>query len=40
MRHTLARKPGGWRIAALLKNRRKRVGWNPDYLETVIRQTA
>jgi predicted transposase YbfD/YdcC len=23
-----------------LKNRRKRAGWNVDYLETVIRQTA
>jgi hypothetical protein len=23
-----------------LKNRRKRAGWNIDYLETMIRQTA
>ena len=23
-----------------LKNRRKRAGWNVDYLETLIRQTA
>ena len=23
-----------------LKNRRKRAGWNIDYLETLIRQTA
>ena len=23
-----------------LKNRRKKAGWNQDYLETVIRQTA
>jgi hypothetical protein len=26
--------------AVTLKNRRKRAGWNVDYLENVIRQTA
>ena len=25
---------------ASLKNRRKRAGWNTDYLDTLIRQTA
>ncbi len=26
--------------APVWKNRRKRAGWNVDYLETIIRQTA
>jgi hypothetical protein len=25
---------------ASLKNRRKKAAWNPDYLETLLRQTA
>jgi hypothetical protein len=28
------------KLTISLRNRRKRAGWNVDYLETVIRQTA
>ncbi len=40
IRHTALNLLSGARPTVSLKNRRKRAGWNADYLETVIRQTA
>jgi len=40
IRHAALNLPSPARPTASLKNRRKRAGWNVDYLETVIRQTA
>ena len=40
IRHTALNLLSRARPTVTLKNRRKRAGWNVDYLETVIRQTA
>ena len=40
IRHTARNLLSRARPTVSLKNRRKRAGWNADYLETVIRQTA
>jgi hypothetical protein len=40
IRHTALNLLSRAKPAISLKNRRKRAGWNTDYLETVIRQTA
>ena len=40
IRHTALNLLSGAKPTVSLKNRRKRAGWNVDYLETVIRQTA
>ena len=40
IRHTVLNLLSRARPTVSLKNRRKRAGWNVDYLETVIRQTA
>jgi hypothetical protein len=40
IRHTALNLLSRARPTVSLKNRRKPAGWNVDYLETVIRQTA
>ena len=40
IRHTTLNLLSRAKPTTSLKNRRKRAGWNVDYLETVIRQTA
>ena len=40
IRHTTLNLLSWTKPTISLKNRRKRAGWNVDYLETVIRQTA
>lgn len=40
IRHTALNLLSRARPTTSLKNRRKRAGWNPSYLETLIRQTA
>ena len=40
IRHTVLNLLSPAKPTVSLKNRRKRAGWNVDYLETVIRQTA
>ena len=40
IRHTTLNPPSRAKPTTSLKNRRKRAGWNADYLETLIRQTA
>jgi hypothetical protein len=40
IRHTALNLLSRAKPTVSLKNRRKRAGWNVDYLETVIRQTA
>ena len=40
IRHTVLNLLSRAKPTVSLKNRRKRAGWNVDYLETVIRQTA
>ena len=40
IRHTALNLLSRARPATSLKNRRKRAGWNPDYLDQVIRQTT
>jgi hypothetical protein len=40
IRHTTINLLSRAKPTVSLKNRRKRAGWNVDYLETLIRQTA
>ena len=40
IRHTTLNLLSRAKPTVSLKNRRKRAGWNVDYLETIIRQTA
>jgi hypothetical protein len=40
IRHTTVNLLSQAKPTVSLKNRRKRAGWNVDYLETLIRQTA
>jgi hypothetical protein len=40
VRHTALNLLSGARPTTSLKNRRKKAGWNVDYRETVLRQTA
>jgi hypothetical protein len=40
IRHTALNLISRAKPSISLKNRRKRAGWNVDYLEAVIRQTA
>jgi len=40
VRHTVLNLLSRAKPTISLKNRRKRAGWNVDYLETLIRQTA
>ena len=40
IRHTALNLLNRAKPTVSFKNRRKRAGWNVDYLDTVIRQTA
>jgi hypothetical protein len=40
IRHTTVNRLSRAKPTTSLKNRRKRAGWNVDYLETIIHQTA
>ena len=40
VRHTALNLLARAKPTVSMKNRRKRAGWNVDYLETIIRQTA